>query len=356
MVAKGTGDRGGVGRYLRTLLEAWPSDNAYSLHVVDPYGPIGLAGSPAFLLLAGARLITGAAAGRIDVLHIHACSRGSFLRKGLLTRLAALLRLPVILHLHAPDFETFHDSLPAAGRRFVATTFSRADRVVVLGRYWRDIVTRRIGVAPERVTTILSATRAPDGVRVERRDPPQIVFVGQLGERKGIADLLQALAAPDVVALPWTLRVLGDGDVARWRSTAAQLGLANRIEFEGWVSEDRVRHVLAESSVFVLPSRAEGLSIALLEAMAFGLAIVTTAVGGAADTLVHETSALLIPPSDPVALSGALVRVVGDAALRVRLQQAAQERFALAHDITDYCRALTGLYDEVLLERANTRP
>jgi glycosyltransferase involved in cell wall biosynthesis len=354
-VARGTRDRGGVGRYLKTLLAAWPDDSDYSLHVVDPYGPIGLIGSLFFLALTCLRLAAGAAAGRIDVLHVHACSRGSFLRKGLITRLATRLGLPVIVHLHAPDFETFYDSLPRCGRRFVKTTLERADRVVVLGKYWRGVITERIGLAPDQVMVLLSATRGAPAPRAARDETPRIVFVGQLGARKGIGDLLHALAGPEVIRRRWTARVLGGGALSYWRRTADQLGLGDRVVFEGWVPEERVRGVLADSSIFVLPSRAEGLSIALLEAMAHGLAVVSTSAGGAADTLVHETSALLIPPGNVTALSHALARVIGDTGLRSQLQEGARRQFAAAHEIADYCRSLIRLYDEILSEPAGAR-
>jgi glycosyltransferase involved in cell wall biosynthesis len=345
VVARGVRDQGGVGRYLSTLLAAWPADGSWSLHVIDPYGHAGLAGSPLYWAAACVRVVAAAVSGRMDVLHLHACARGSFLRKGLLGLLASRLGVPVIFHLHAPDFDEFYASLPSPGRRFARAVFRRTDRVVVLGRVWRDLLVHVLGLPRSRVVVLHSGVRGPARGPARQSGVPQIVFTGNLVARKGLPELLQALR--QVEPLPWVARILGGGDLDRWRGEAGRLGLADRVAFEGWVTEARVREVLSESSIFVLPSYAEGLSIALLEAMAFGLAIVTTTAGGAADVLRHGESALFVPAGHVDAVAGALARLLQDATLRGQLQDAARQRFAEAHDIEAYCRSLSDLYEEV---------
>jgi glycosyltransferase involved in cell wall biosynthesis len=126
------------------------------------------------------------------------------------------------------------------------------------------------------------------------------------------------------------------------------------VRFPGWVSTDRVREYLAEADVFVLPSHAEGLSMAVLEGMSYGLAVITTPVGATPDAIVHEQSGLLIPVNDPAALAGALERVIGDPELRRRLSIGARQRYLESFEIGQYAQRLEQLLQECVL--CTTRP
>ena len=219
---------------------------------------------------------------------------------------------------------------------------------------------REGGVPQSRIVTLCSAvdpqavgaTRARDDVRRELgAQAGELVLLGlaRLTRRKGFDVLLQSLAtlsAGDSLP-PWRCWLGGDGEVADdLRRQAADLGLEQRVSFLGHRSD--TPDLLAATDVFVMPSRAEGLGIAGLEAMAAGLPIIASRVGGLADAVSHDETGLLVPPGDPEALAQALARVFSDSALRERLGAAGPAWVARRFSPQVMVDGYLSLYREVL--------
>ena len=134
--------------------------------------------------------------------------------------------------------------------------------------------------------------------------------------KNGVYDLLAAVAALAPQFPNVRLAVGGDGDLALLRTRAAQLGIAERLDVLGWIGAQEKADQLARASVFCLPSHAEGLPMAMLEAMAVGKAIVVSRVGGIPEAVVDGDNGLLVPPRDVQALASAQI---GRASCRERV-------------------------------------
>jgi glycosyltransferase involved in cell wall biosynthesis len=141
--------------------------------------------------------------------------------------------------------------------------------------------------------------------------PPTLVCVGRLIERKGQAHLLRALALLTDPAPRLLLVGTGDSEPA-YRALAKELGLGDRVEFRGAVGRADMPAVYREADLFVLPSQSEGMSIALLEAMASGLPIAVTDTGGTEELL--RDNGVLVPWADPAGLAAALRPLLADPA------------------------------------------
>lgn len=156
------------------------------------------------------------------------------------------------------------------------------------------------------------------------RTPPVGLMVANLIHYKGHADLIEALRS---IPEPPRIRLVGDGpERLTLEALAQRAGLADRLMFEG--SRTNAAKLFADVQFAVLASHQEGLPNAVLEAMAHGVPIVATAVGGVPELVEHEVCGLLVPPHDPIALRDAIVRMAGDPRLRVRLGRAGRERAA----------------------------
>ncbi len=157
---------------------------------------------------------------RIDLLHIHMSAYGSALRKGVLILIGDLLGIPVIVHMHGSNFYKFFAGLPPFCRRALRLALNRARHVIVLGDNWREFLIADIGVAPQKIAIIVNGVP-----RTDRNDRPvaapgielRIVFLGQIGERKGVPELLAAFRTPRLMAKPWTATIAG---MARWMNFA----------------------------------------------------------------------------------------------------------------------------------------
>lgn len=353
-VPGGLRGQGGIDRQMQYFFE-----EAAALGLDDRLTPIAtrgtgsLAVSMLLLPFRLARYAAHCALGRVELLHANVSVSGSTYRKMCLVLISRLFSVPVVLHLHGSEYRAFFARLTGLRRAAVMRLFGASDRVVVLGMSWRDFVAVELGVPPERISIIPNAVPAPR----HRRDapagrPPHLLFLGRLGDRKRVGDLVEALAAPSVRALDWTATLAGDGDVGRYRAQARSLGIADRIRFPGWTGPDETDRLLASADVMVLPSEAENLPMSILEAMANGLAVVATPVGAVPEVIRPGVNGCLVPVGDVVALSNALRAVISDRALRERLGAGAralyQERFA----IESYVRQFFALYAEIAEKRA----
>lgn len=336
--------KGGIGRMMDYYVRHWRVADA-PLTVIDSYGPGRRGLMPLYFALACLRLTVAALLGRIGLLHIQMSERLSVWRKGLLVHIGKAFGIPVALHLHGADFADYARSLSPSGFARLQRMMAKADAVIVLGSYWRDFVAREIGIGRERIAVLHNAVPGPAALP-DRPDgrPCKILFLGVVCERKGVPVLIEALADPALSSLGWTAIFAGNGEVEHHRAQARSLGLAGRTHFTGWVDEQGARALLAEADILVLPSRNEGLPMAILEAMAYGLAIVATPVGAIADAVTDGETGLLAPVGDSRALAGALGRLVADPALRRSLGAQARRRYEAMFDITAYNRRLERIF------------
>ena len=347
---------GGIARMVGYMMTDWqaqehqPDLRMPALHLQDTTGRHGKAWMPCFFAVALVRVTVAGLAGRIGLLHIHMSAFGSVLRKGLMIHLGRLLGVPVVVHMHGADFDQFWRRLPPPGRRLVRATLRRAHRFVVLGDSWRGFFVDVVGLDPACVVVMPNAVPGPADW-APRPPPlrPAFLFLAVLEERKGLADLLLALAELRRQGVDgWTLEVAGAGDAERYRRQAVSLGLAKQVHFMGNQDAAGVRGLLARCDALVLPSHAEGLPMAILEAMASGLAVVATPVGDVGMAVTPELSGLLVPPRDPPALAAALRRLVADPALLRRMGEAGRARFLADFEISHLTARLARLFDSLL--------
>jgi glycosyltransferase involved in cell wall biosynthesis len=279
------------------------------------------------------------------VVHVHAASHTSFVRKSIVLLIARLAGCKTIFHLHGGGFRQFAAvEAGALMRRWIRHTLESSSVVITLSSSWAQFVS---GFAPKaRVAVVPNAVPLPPPSSVQE-EPGRILFLGRLESAKGVFELLAAgaLLAPRFPAL--RLVFGGEGDVAALRRCAAELGIADRLELPGWIDPRERDAQLARASVFCLPSHAEGLPMAMLEAMAAGRAVVASSVGGIPETIVDGGNGLLVPPRDEAALARALTQVLGDEALRARLASAARATIEQHYSTEVVCGQLSALYREL---------
>jgi sugar transferase (PEP-CTERM/EpsH1 system associated) len=261
---------------------------------------------------------------------------------GAIARVA--LRLPVLVHTkHGRNFP--HD--PWAVR--VGRWSSRASDVVVPVSQDAADVARGVERVPASKILVI-----PNGVDTARFRPPAAprtaacaVTVARLDPVKDIPGLLEAVAIVRRRRPDFRLAVVGEGpDRPRIEEARRRLGLVEAVSLLG--SRSDVPERLAEASVFLLGSVSEGISMTLLEAMAAGLPIVATDVGGNGEVVAHGETGVLVPPRDPSALADAVTGLLADparlAAMGTAGRRRAEERFSVEAMVRRYER----LYSELL--------
>jgi D-inositol-3-phosphate glycosyltransferase len=196
-----------------------------------------------------------------------------------------------------------------------------------------------MGADPDRVDVVPCGVDLdhfrPDGPREERTDRPRIVVVSRLVARKGVDDVIRALAAlPDaqlvVAGGPRHDRLAADPEVRRLRAVARQCGVGDRVRLRGALARTEVAALLRSADVVACTPWYEPFGIVPLEAMASGVPVVASAVGGMLDSVVDGVTGLHVPPRDPPALAAALARLLDDPELRQRMGEAGR-RHAVDH-------------------------
>jgi glycosyltransferase involved in cell wall biosynthesis len=280
------------------------------------------------------------------IIHIHFASRGSTLRKMILAEMVARAGRPLVLHAHGSEFDYFHRKLPAAVRRNVNRTLQRANVFLTLSSHWRNFYVDECELSPSQVVILPNPVCVPPEVPDRStQGEVQIVHLGRLGNRKGAYDLLNAfMTLPEALRQRARLVLAGDGDVEGVRKMAQPAG--DRVIVPGWLETSERNRLLAKSQVFALVSRAEGVPMALLEAMANGLPSITTPVGGIPDVFQHDVHGVLVKPGDVDEIRAGLARLISDDAFRVRAGQVARESVR-QYDIHNYARRLADIYQRI---------
>jgi glycosyltransferase involved in cell wall biosynthesis len=259
---------------------------------------------------------------RVDVLHINLAAYGSFYRKFLLAKMAAIFGVPYVVHIHSGRFGEFWTESGAGRLRAINKFMRKSASIVVLGNSYKELVDQHTPDCMAKVELLPNAT--PSRERQERRtsDNPtdllQITFLGLLAPFKGTPQLVEALGRL-ADQRTWKATLAGHGDIEKTKTHIAEKGLSERIDVPGWLKAPQVDALLSRTDIFVLPSFSEGLPMAILEAFARGVAVIATPVNAIVDVVQHDRNGLLVTPGDVDALTSALDGLLGDEELRLRL-------------------------------------
>ncbi|MDT5007071.1 MAG: hypothetical protein QOJ24_4247 [Mycobacterium sp.] len=346
-----TQTRGGIATYVREMADTGLWDDWDVRHVVT-HGD----GSPATkigLFVRGTiEFVAALIRLRPNVVHLHASTRGSFIRKAILFWISRPTHTPVVMHMHGSGFQSYYENSPKVMQAVIRATISRVSAFVALGEVW---ATRMRTLVPDaRILAIPNAVRLGERIgQPGAGEPVRVVFLGRIGDHKGTFMLLDAWAelVSDVRFTAGggsaaTLTVAGDGEVDRARDRVVELGIDDSVDIHDWLSESEVAKLLDHSHVLVLPSRNEGQPMAVLEAMARGLCVIATDVGGIPE-MIGDGCGVLIAADDTERLTAALELVVHDREVRVGHGDAAYHRVKNQFEVTEVSRRLDALYREV---------
>lgn len=249
---------------------------------------------------------------RPDVVHIHMSYRGSFIRKFAVHKICLKYDVPDIIHLHGSEFKKWYDSVSDRKKIKIRQLLKESKAFIVLGEKWNKIIK---DIEMETNTVIVSNTVHIPEDKVKWNEPVKILFLGVLIKRKGVSDLLKAVERLKKNVDPKKFKVIiaGTGEEEeRLKLECKKLNLEKNVEFVGWAAGEKKNKLLRNSQILVLPSYNEGLPIAILEAMSYGMPIVTCDVGDISSAVHDGENGFLLQPGDVVKMSKSLEKLVGD--------------------------------------------
>ncbi len=270
-----------------------------------------------------------------DIVHIHVSTPRSVQRKRLFFLLAKWFHKKTVLHLHLSTEQLLFDS-----RELYAKIFCKANVVIVLSEQWRRWIKEALNIE-KNVVVLYNPCPTVECCKSIRKQ--HILYAGTITSRKGYETLLRAFAKIAGNNSNWKVVFAGSGEIEQGKALANELGIEKQTIFLGWVKGDSKEKAFRDASVFCLPSYAEGFPMAVLDAWAYGLPVITTPVGGIPDIADDGKNLMLFNPGDIDVLAQKIDKMISDDELR---QHIAKESLKLA-DTTFKCKNINSQLSDI---------
>lgn len=279
-----------------------------------------------------------------DILHVNMAPDASCYRKKIFIDTAGLFGKKIIIHEHGGDFEGFYyERCSERQRAGIKKTLNRAEIFLVLSESWKEFFSTI--VAANKIHVLQNGILIPAKAKTDYSSH-RVLFLGRLCKEKGIGELLEA--APLIrKQIPDFQLVLG----GLWEEGSDSLKekaetLSQWVSCPGWVSSAEREKLMEECSIFVLPTWFEGQPVSLLEAMAKGMCVAASAVGGIPQIMGNqkEQTGVLLPPENADTLANALIELLKDEKRRRVMGEHARERMADHYDINNHVKILFTYY------------
>lgn len=245
---------------------------------------------------------------QIDVIHIHTANYIDFYRNTVLMYIGKLFHKRVLLHIHGSLFYEFYSTHPG----YVASVCRSADALVTVSSAFVKML-QQYGLN-EHIYCLPNCVEFPELFRTEQHhNKLRLVFVGRINEVKGIYDVLECLHKyKEQLQDKVELHIGGIGDEERFLKMMTDYNLSSMIVQHGWVVGKEKEDLFCSSDVFIHPSRFESFGIAILEAMSYGLPVITTLIGGIPDFFENKKSGVAVTPGNVDEIYEAILLFLND--------------------------------------------
>jgi glycosyltransferase involved in cell wall biosynthesis len=282
-----------------------------------------------------------------NLVHIHTSHGWSFRRLSSLLYFANLANRKTVLHVHGSQFDSYYDEAGKMERAWIRRGLRSANVVIALSEAWKE---KLLAMEPMANVVVLrnGVNFAKYHVEESRsiHSPVNVLFLGRLGERKGIYDLLESINHLDISRFNFVLA--GDGEIEQVREIVLKRGWQERVSVPGWVGPDEKEDLLRKADIYLLPSYHEGLPISILEAMAAALPIIATPVGGIPEAVIDGLNGYLIPPGDAVKIASRIETIAFDRSKWKAMSDASSNRALTKFDMQVVESRLKAVYDPLL--------
>lgn len=341
IVGPASGKSGGITRYINEQVGQLPDWIEAHIHDVRPSRDGTIPNTLGTLADSLRAVVSFPFRPRPQAIHVHTSHGLGFYREAFYVLFAShVWNRPVVLHVHGSSFDEFVQTDNPVLQRFQSIVFGSSDRIIVLSEYWKRVLSTRVSESKLEVE--------PNAVDVDQYDPsydpdvPTVTFLSNHIERKGIVDLVEAIDR---------LKRTGETRFRVWLAGSGPESerakqLADRyddVEYHGFVSESEKRRLLNASSVYVLPTYAEGLPIALLEGMAGGNAVISTDVGSIPE-VIDKDGGQIVEPGEVDQLTTALRTLIQRPEKIESMGRRNHQLVADEYSWTSISRDLAGIY------------
>ncbi|MEW4272107.1 glycosyltransferase family 4 protein [Priestia megaterium] len=337
-------DKGGIVTVIKNIEES-SINNDYHIKRIETYITGSIIKRVSIFVLALFRLIYSLISFRPNVVHIHMSEKGSFYRKSIILLISKFFNKRVILHIHSASFDEFYHANELQ-KRFIKFILNKADKLIVLSKQWEKYYSN---IVPHtKVAVLYNGVYSVNKKFKRESETPVGLFLGRLGERKGTYDLLDSIKKLKENGVSGKFYFAGDGEIEQVKQLIQEYELNEIVTVLGWVNSTQINDLLKQVDFLVLPSYNEGLPMAILEAMNFGLPIISTYVGGIPEVITNDDNGYLINPGEIDDLTKALTSLIENKDLRIEMGEKNRDIILKRFDIQSLMNDLSNIYSALL--------
>lgn len=281
-----------------------------------------------------------------DLVHIHSSFGGSFYRKLPFVYMARIFNIPVINHIHGSEIANFYINASDKKKRLVEKCFDKCSYLVVLSEEWKNnlqiVKTKTSKIVIENYSIIHK-----ECLKRKKHQDKIILFLGFITELKGCFDIPDI--AKKVIEQNTNVKFIlaGSGEIERLQNIIEKKGISQYFLFPGWVKKEEKEKLLKNADIFFLPSYTEAMPMSILEAMGYGLPIVTANVGGIPQLVEEGRNGYMTEPGNIDGFVKAIRELIGNDELIYGMGKKSIEKANEKYSIEKHLEKIGTLYEKV---------
>lgn len=285
-----------------------------------------------------------------DIIHMHMSERGSCIRKYLIYKIAKKNNKKVITHMHGAEFKEYYDAASDSIKNKILELLKNSDYVLTLGKNWNEYV--------KSIDKDINAIILKNSVDIPNLKSAldnkifNILFLAVIEKRKGIYELIEAskvLVEKYKGNKEIKFIIAGSGrEEENIKKLVKEYNMEEYFEFKGWINGETKKELLAKSHLFVLPSYNEGLPLSILEAISYGIPIVSTNVGSIDEAVINKENGFLVKVGDVEELEEKIEEILKDENKWEKMSQKSKKICEKNFDIEKYFENIEKIYTKCL--------
>ncbi|MEM5600083.1 glycosyltransferase family 4 protein [Bacillus cereus] len=281
---------------------------------------------------------------KYDVAHIHMSYRGSFVRKRQIIELLNRKNIPIILHMHGSQFKDFYNESSDKRKEQIIDTLNKVTVILALGEQWKEYYE---SICETEVVSLDNAV-FPKQVSNDSEERIYITTMGVLSERKGTYDLIEVGAKlKGKIDSKYKFVLAGDGEIEKAKQKISELELDDLFILPGWISDDKkIEDIYQKSIIYILPSYNEGMPMSILEAMSYGLPVISTNVGSI-PSVVEKENGFITNPGDIDELKNKIIYLLNNSEINNSMSERNVEKINLKYNVYNSLDHVYLLYKKV---------
>lgn len=284
---------------------------------------------------------------KVDYVHMHISHYGSFYRANYIMDYCVKRKIKTIVHLHSSEFKVFYNSSSKSLKTKICFFFEKANVVIALGDQWKEFIE---SISPKSNVTILNnSVDNPHKLVIHDKNKMNFLYMGVLVKRKGVIDLLQAIdiinKKDKSILKNVVFNIAGDGEEkSKLIKFAEDNDITKYVNFIGWVDDNNKEKTYLNNNILILPSYNEGLPMCILEAMSYGMPIITTDVGSIKEAVVNDKNGFIFKPGEIDKMVDYIISCISNYDLRIKMSNESKEIFLTKFDSNRFYNKLYDIY------------